>query len=94
MMLFTKDTALTLNSIRSYEKNVHRFNKSDLDIAFLEKCKLYGIFPKFMEFKLHNAKYQFSNQYKLFKRELLEMVIKEHNSNRRKTRSLFEKARH
>ena len=34
------------------------FNKASLDIGFLQKCKLFHIYPKFLDFKLSRREFQ------------------------------------
>ena len=36
----------TLKIVRNYDKDLSRFNKASLDIGFLQKCKLFHIYPK------------------------------------------------
>ena len=38
----------TLKAVRDYEKELSRYNEISLDIGFLQKCKLFHIFPKFL----------------------------------------------
>ncbi len=50
-----------LKTVRDYEKAITRFNKVSLDIGFLQKCKLFHIFPTFLNFKF-NFNFNFNKQ--------------------------------
>ena len=39
-------------TVRRYEKDLSRYNKVALDITFLQECRLFHIYPKFLDFKL------------------------------------------
>ena len=50
--VFERYGQTTLKIVRDYEKDLTRFNKTSLDIGFLQKWKLFHIFPTFLNFKL------------------------------------------
>ena len=49
-----------------------KLRKAELDIEFLKTCKIYGIFPKFLRFKLYKRSLHSSSAYKTFQGELLD----------------------
>ena len=91
-VIYERYGADILKCVRIYEKDVNRYNKAGLDIKFLEKCCLYNITPKFTNLKLHNEKYQNTPQCKRFKKELVELEIKEHAARRTIFQQSFQKA--
>ena len=46
-----------LKIVREYEKDLTRFNNSSLDISFRQRCKLFHIFPTFLNFKLSKEEF-------------------------------------
>ena len=49
----------TLKVDRNYEKDLSRYtDKISLDIGFLQRCKLFHVFPKFLSFKLMPRSHQ------------------------------------
>lgn len=47
------------------------------DLSFLTSCKAFGIFPKFLRFKLYKRTLHGSKLYKNFQTQLLDKEIKE-----------------
>ena len=46
---------VTVKDFRKYEKFKYKQNKLKLDIDFLNNCKQFGVYPKFLIFKLPNV---------------------------------------
>ena len=46
---------VTVKDFRKYEKLEYKKNKLKLDINFLSNCKQFGVYPKFLIFKLPNV---------------------------------------
>ena len=46
---------VTVKDFREYEKIEHKKNKLKLDIDFLNNCNQFGVYPKFLIFKLPNV---------------------------------------
>ena len=46
---------VTVKDFRKYEKIEYKKNKLKLDIDFLNNCKEFGVYPKFLYFKLSNV---------------------------------------
>ena len=65
-----------LRSLRVYEKNLNRYNKAGLDIGYLEKCKRYGVYPKFLNFKLSRPEFHQTQACDKFKSELVGFEIR------------------
>ena len=66
----------TVKDFRKYEKLEHKNNKLKLDIDFLNNCKQFGVYPKFLIFKLPND----SNKDALSSRKtILRSPIKKHD---------------
>ena len=75
----------TLKLVRDYEKDLSRFNKASLDIGFLQKCKLFHIFPTFLNFKLSKEEFHATRACRRFKVDLLNyewMLLKAGNGER------------
>ena len=45
---------VTVKDFRKYEKLEYKKNKLKLDIDFLNTCKQFGVYPKFLIFKVQN----------------------------------------
>ena len=58
-----------------YEKDLSRFNKACLDIGFLQKCKLFNIFPTFLNFKLSKEEFHETRACRRFKEDLLKYEL-------------------
>ena len=82
----------TLKTVRGYEKDLSRYNKVSLDIGFLQRCKLFHIFPKFLNFKLSRSEYQDTRACRRFKEELLSFELKK-SIDRRKLMESYKFAR-
>ena len=63
-----------------YEKASQKLLKVTLDLEFLKKCKVFGVFPKFLRFKLYKRSLQNSYFYKTWQNKLL---VKEIQDKRR-----------
>ena len=70
-IVYTRYGQETLKIVRDYEKDLSRFNKTSLDIGFLQKCKLFHIYPKFLDFKLSRREFQSTSACRRFKEDLL-----------------------
>jgi len=57
-IVYTRYGQETLKIVSDYEKDLSRFNKTSLDIGFLQKCKLFHIYPKFLDFKRCRREFQ------------------------------------
>ena len=66
-------TKAALNLIADEKKKV----KCTEDLSFLTSCKTFGIFPKFLRFKLYKKTLHGSKLYKNFQTQLLDNEIKE-----------------
>lgn len=62
--------------VREYYNVKRKYEKSVLDLAFLMKCKVYNIFPKFLRFKLYRRTLQSSTFYRSWQTKLLNNEIK------------------
>ena len=78
--------------VRDFEKDLSRFNKVTLDIGFLQKCKLFHFFPKFLDFKLSRREFQDTKACRRFKEDLLSFEIKQKTILRRKFKVSYESA--
>jgi len=56
---------------RKYENLSRKTIKTELDIDFLKKCKIYNIFPKFLRFKLYKKVLCTSKLYRSWQSKLL-----------------------
>ena len=75
--------------LRKYCDLLRKTAKISLDIDFLVKCKVYGVFPKFLRFKLYKRCLHNSNFYKSWQNKLLS---KELSSKRKTLKSLTDLA--
>ena len=67
---------ITVKDFRKYEKLEYKKNKLKLGINFLNNCKQFGVYPKFLIFKLPND----SNKDALSSRKtILRSPIKKHD---------------
>ena len=64
-----------ITSFRNYEKTSKKLAKFKLDLQFLNSCKLYQVFPKFLRFKLYKHSLTQTNLYKSSQYKLLEIEI-------------------
>ena len=62
--------------IRKWETNLRRWEKSKLDIVFLERCLLYGVTPKFVKFKLYRKELHCKKFYQEWQDFLLRNELK------------------
>ena len=69
-----------LKCVRSFSTTAKKLEKTKLDVIFLEKCKIYNVFPKFLRFKLYKKCLEYSHLYKSWQTKLL---INELNSKRK-----------
>ena len=83
----------TLKAVRDYEKDLSRYNKISLDIGFLQMCKLFHIFPKFLNFKLSRQEFHSTRACRRFKEDLLRYELKQKCSARRNYKESYESAR-
>ena len=58
------------------ETNIQRSFVETLDIGFLQKCKLFNFFPKFLHFKLSTREFHDTNACHRFRKELLSFEIR------------------
>ena len=80
----------TLKLVRDYERDLSRFNKATLDIGFLQKCKLFRFFPKFLDFKLSRREFHDTKACRRFKEDLLLFEIRQKTILRLKHKVSFE----
>ncbi|XP_033104127.1 uncharacterized protein LOC117106794 [Anneissia japonica] len=52
---FTQTSTVTKQDLRLFEKLSKKLKKADADIHFLKNCRIFGVFPKFITFKLPNV---------------------------------------
>ena len=78
-----------LLSLRQWEKEWKRHEKALQDLQFLRKCTLYGVFPKFLRFKLYNRRLENAEFYRRWQKELLLKEIAE----KERLVSLYDKRR-
>ena len=71
------EVALTL--YRLVERLDYKIKKIKLDLEFLNKCKVHGIIPKFLNFTLYKSKVTRTLTYKSFQFKLLNYEISEKN---------------
>ena len=57
--------------LRNWEKEWKRHEKALHDLQFLRKCTLYGVFPKFLRFRLYNRRLENAEFYRRWQKELL-----------------------
>ena len=62
--------------IRRWENALRKFQKAKLDVVFLEKCLLYGLIPKFLNFKLFRRRLHREQFYREWQTSLLERELK------------------
>ena len=74
----------TLLLFRKWEREHLKHEKAKCQLIFLNKCKTYNTFPKFLYFKLYNKNLHNSDLYKKFQHKLLtnEIALKKRNINR------------
>ena len=83
----------TLKVVRDYEKDLSRYNKISLDIGFLQKCKLFHVFPKFLDFKLSRQEFHGTRACRRFNEDLLSYELEQKCSARRNYKESYESAR-
>ena len=83
----------TLKIVREYERDLTRFNKASLDISFLQKCKLFHIYPTFLNFKLSKEEFHRTGACRRFKENLLRYELTQKTSTRREFQLSYESAR-
>ena len=86
-------SSLTKKIVRDYEKDLTRFNKVSSDIGFLQKCKLFHIFPTFLNFKLSKEEFHKTRACRRFKENLLSYELTQKTSARRNFHLSYESAR-
>ena len=69
----------TLQKFRKWERLRLKIDKCTCDQDFLNKCKIYNIFPKFLYFKLYDKNIYNSEIYLKFQHKLLSNEIKKKN---------------
>ena len=81
-------TRLPANIVSHAHENTLKLSKLEFDLHFLQKCKIYNIFPKFLRFKLHKRTLQTWNFYKSWQAKLLlyEIKIKKQSISNKKTK--------
>ena len=60
-----------LSLYRKYEDALCQLKKAELDVKFLETCKIYNVIPKFLRFKLHRKTLLSASFYKGWQHKLL-----------------------
>ena len=65
---YGRDTWL---KVRRWEDRLKKFEKAKLDVTFLERCLMYNVRPKFVNFKLHRRTLQRREFYKDWQKYLL-----------------------
>ena len=72
---------------RNLYNNALKLSKSEFDLDILQKCKIYNVFPKFLQFKLYKRTLQTLNFYKSQQAKLLlhEIKIKKRSISNKKT---------
>ena len=83
----------TLKLVRDNEKDLSCFNKASLDIGFLQKCKLFHIFPTFLNFKLSKEEFHATRACCRFKVDLLNYELTQKASTRCNFQQSYESAR-
>jgi len=91
--VFERYGQATLKTVRDYEKDLSRFNKACLDIGFLQKCKLFNIFPTFLNFKLSKEEFHETRACRRFKEDLLKYELNQKFSVRRNFQQSYKSAR-
>ena len=91
--VFERYGQTTLKIVRDYEKDLTRFNKTSLDIGFLQKCKLFHIFPTFLNFKLSKEEFHETRACRRSKEDLLNYELNQKFSLRRNFQKSYESAR-
>jgi len=61
----------SIRVLRKFENYALKDVKARLDLEFLQKCKVYNVFPKFLRFKLYKKALQSSNFYRAWQSKLL-----------------------
>ena len=62
---------------RKLDNESKRLQKTELDLLFLRKCKVYNVMPKFLRFKLYKKSLNSSVFYKEWQVKLLDLEIAE-----------------
>ncbi|XP_069977499.1 uncharacterized protein [Penaeus vannamei] len=65
-----------MKTYRCVNKNIFKTKKLELDLVFLNHCKLYNIIPNFLRFKLYDKSFLLTNTYKSWLLILLDREIK------------------
>lgn len=73
---------------RRYENTRRKHEKALLDLSFLQKCKIYNTFPKFLQFKLYKKCLRSSAFYRSWQTKLLTHEL---SSKRKSVQSLSSK---
>ena len=58
-------------AVRIFSTTSQKLQKAELDILFLEKCKIYNVFPKFLKFKLYKKCLESTQLYRSWQSKLL-----------------------
>jgi hypothetical protein len=66
----------TLQLFRNTERNDFKINKIESDIRFLNTCKHYEVFPKFVQFKVTSADFERTAGYRRCQEEILNHEVK------------------
>ena len=82
-----------VNVLRMYERNLKKFNRLQLDIKFLNSCKLFNITPNFLQFKLCKPELHSTRMCKQLKQELLDHEIIGKTKLRSRTKDIYETCR-
>ena len=64
-----------LQLFRSFEKLDKKVRKAQLDMNFLHSCKFYDVIPRFLNFKLSNARLRSSMMYTKCRKRLLSVEL-------------------
>ena len=72
--VFERYGHMTLKIVRNYEKDLSRFNKTSLDIGFLQECKLFHIFPTCQVFHCNLPLY-LSDEIERIQRRALRIIF-------------------
>ena len=73
-----------LKSIRSLEKVDLKYNKAELNLLFVTRCRDNGLTPKFLEFKLYSSNIRNNAGYRKYQRQLLSQEIGNKRSDLRR----------
>ena len=70
----------SLADFRRFQRTERKLGKAKLDLTFLTKCKIHGVIPRFLRFKVANCQLRNSFTYQQCQKKLLDEEIRIKNA--------------